>query len=118
MAAGQTIIPTLVSCHRIPERCFHVRGKPMPVCSRCLGVGVGQSVALIAVLAGLELPYTVAVALAVPMMLDWGLQMYLHVMSTNVRRFATGVMGGFGAATVLLRLLIACVFWLVNLLAY
>ncbi len=28
-------------CHQIPERCFHVAGSPMPICTRCFGMLLG-----------------------------------------------------------------------------
>jgi len=28
-------------CHQIPERCFHLRGFPLAVCSRCFGIYAG-----------------------------------------------------------------------------
>ena len=34
-------------CHQMPERSFFYKGKQFPVCARCTGVIIGQSVALI-----------------------------------------------------------------------
>ena len=34
-------------CHQMPERTFFYKGKQFPVCARCTGVIIGQSVALI-----------------------------------------------------------------------
>ncbi|MCS7009797.1 MAG: DUF2085 domain-containing protein [Anaerolineales bacterium] len=34
-------------CHRIPERSFHVEGRPLPLCARCSGMYLGAMIALI-----------------------------------------------------------------------
>ena len=28
-------------CHQIPNRCYHVSGKALPLCARCLGINIG-----------------------------------------------------------------------------
>ena len=35
-------------CHQIPGRCFHLRGLPLAVCGRCLGIYAGFVAGLIA----------------------------------------------------------------------
>lgn len=30
-----------IICHGSPERCFRINGKPMPICSRCVGFYAG-----------------------------------------------------------------------------
>lgn len=34
-------------CHRIPERSFHIEGRPMPLCARCSGMHLGAMAALV-----------------------------------------------------------------------
>lgn len=34
-------------CHRIPERSFHIEGRPMPLCARCSGMYLGAMAALV-----------------------------------------------------------------------
>ena len=34
-------------CHRIPERSFHVGGRPMPLCARCSGMHLGAFLGLV-----------------------------------------------------------------------
>ena len=38
-------LPFAFVCHRIPERVISVMGAPMPLCSRCLGLWGGLSIA-------------------------------------------------------------------------
>lgn len=83
-------------CHQLPERCFVVRGYIFPLCARCTGVFAGQAAGLFFFLAGARLPAALCFALLGIMGLDWGIQ-YLGVKSsTNLRRFITGIIGGFG----------------------
>ncbi|NLT22014.1 MAG: DUF2085 domain-containing protein [Syntrophorhabdus sp.] len=92
-----------LGCHGIPSRCFSVRGKPLPFCSRCLGVGIGQMTAAVFLVAGIaSLPGMVlSLALLCPMLLDWSLQEFAGIESNNYRRLATGILGGFGFVSVL-----------------
>lgn len=90
-------------CHRLPERSFFYRGKQFPVCARCTGVMIGQTltffIALVFfylyqmninfyLLIGMMFPF------ALPMLLDWSIQEYLSVMSNNYRRLVTGFFAG------------------------
>jgi uncharacterized membrane protein len=83
-----------VVCHRIPERCFLWRGRRLPICSRCCGVFGGQALGLIA--AFWPVPWWVCLSLILPLLIDWGLQRFRLMASTNSRRFVTGLLAGFG----------------------
>lgn len=94
-------INIVLGCHGIPERCLSWRGKKMDVCARCFGARVGHALALgLFVLKALP-PWWVGVLMILPMMIDGSLQMFAGVMSTNVRRFWTGVLGGLGVSSIL-----------------
>lgn len=86
-----------LACHRIPDRCFHWRGRPIPLCARCLGCLIGQVVACAVLMLGGALPWQWCVGLVGVLGIDWSAQQYLGFMSTNVRRLLTGVAGGVGA---------------------
>ena len=93
-------------CHQVPDRCFRFRGEPMPFCARCLGVVIGQTAALTLALWA-DLPgYQHCVILTLPMAVDWGLQRFSGVLSTNWRRLTTGLLGGFGLSSLMLKLII------------
>ena len=96
-------------CHRLPGRSFFFRGKQLPLCARCTGAVLGQYLTLAALTAlhFLEnplpvidrniIPFAAACAgLTVPMAADWSAQNYLRIMSTNLRRFVTGLLCGCG----------------------
>lgn len=83
-------------CHGIPERCFTYKGKPMPFCARCLGASIGHIGALLLFVTG-HLPGLLVAATGIAIMgIDWSLQNWAGIMSTNPRRLVTGVMGGLG----------------------
>ena len=111
MVQKNGILPRLVWCHRITDRCFTYRGKPMPICARCLGVLFGQVIAIAALLLFRLPSWPLAVALMVPMAADWSLQRYLSLLSNNPRRFITGILGGLGLTSLQLQLVIAIGTW-------
>ncbi|WP_130435145.1 DUF2085 domain-containing protein [Cuneatibacter caecimuris] len=82
-------------CHRLPERSFFFRGRQFPVCARCTGVAAGQLAAL-AVSCLRNVPVILSTIFLGIMGLDWGLQETGIRQSTNPRRLATGILGGFG----------------------
>ena len=93
-------------CHQMPERSFSVKGYQFPVCARCCGVFIGYLLAPIAyVKIGFGVLKKFAIAGLVLMFIDWLLQAIHIKESTNVRRFLTGIAGGFGSMLVFLKLL-------------
>ena len=85
-----------IGCHQIPERSFFFKGYQFPVCARCTGVIIGELVALILILCSIKLSFIVFIGLLVPMGIDWGLQYLKILMSDNIRRLITGILGGVG----------------------
>ncbi len=88
-------------CHQIPERCFVIFGKRMPICSRCTGVysGLGIGLLLPFILYGIYsinvsvLLFLLIIGLA-PMALDGFTQFRGLRKSNNHLRFITGFVGG------------------------
>ena len=93
-------------CHRIPDRCLRFRGRTMPLCARCFGAGIGQVVALVLLISDGLPSYFFCVLLAIPMTVDWSLQEFVNIPSTNLRRVVTGILGGFGVGGVMYKLLV------------
>ena len=85
-----------MGCHQMAERSFFFRGCQFPVCARCTGVILGEGIALICLLFSVDITMPVALALLIPMGIDWGLQFVKILESSNVRRLITGTLGGFG----------------------
>lgn len=85
-------------CHQWEERSFSYKGHPFPVCARCTGVYFGQcvSIGLFTSFWPISASLWALVALMVPMGIDWSIQEFLGIQSTNLRRFVTGFFGGFG----------------------
>ncbi len=71
-------------------------GGRMPVCSRCFGMNLGHSMALLLTLVSCVPSLQVCVGMTIPTLCDWSLQEFLGITSTNLRRFATGSLGGLG----------------------
>lgn len=85
-----------LGCHQMESRSFSFRGYQFPVCARCTGVFIGQLSGLISIIAGFRLPISLVFIFMAVMALDWGIQ-YLKIReSTNIRRFISGTLCGFG----------------------
>lgn len=97
MDAGDIV--ARLGCHQIPERCFHIRGRPMRACARCVGCDVGQVLAVTFIIAGIDIPIIACVIGPLVMLADWTVQEYLDHESTNPRRFVTGLAAGVGPGT-------------------
>ena len=82
-------------CHRIPERSFFYKEHQFPVCARCTGVAIGQLSAIIINILK-PIPLQISIILLGIMGIDWGIQEIGIKESNNLRRFITGILGGFG----------------------
>ncbi len=103
----------LVWCHRLPERSWHFRGKPV-LCWRCTGITVGffipfvTFIALLSAIIMLLIPFSpllfvpniwwflIVVALIIPLVADGFSQGLGYRQSNNVIRFITGTLYGIG----------------------
>lgn len=83
-------------CHQIPERSFFIRNYQLPICSRCTGIILGYIISLLYTIFFKELYFSIEIALIVPMAIDGFLQLFTNYLSTNKKRFATGILAGFG----------------------
>lgn len=99
---------TWLGCHQLPKRSFFIKGHQFPICARCTGVMFGQLLAIILIWF-LQIPFYVNLIMLIPLGIDWGLQYFFKIMSTNVRRFITGIICGFGC-TYIYRDIISFVF--------
>lgn len=88
-------------CHGIPERCFKIKGEPMKICARCFGSTIGHCLSFAVLLFGKLPPWYVSVLLLFPLAVDWSIQHFFKIMSTNNRRLVTGLLGGFGVGAIL-----------------
>lgn len=101
-------LPIVFGCHCRPDRSFFVRGIQFPLCARCTGQLVGALTALGTLwIARPALP--VLALLLVPLIADGIIQLCTAYVSTNPRRFVTGVLFGY-ALTVLFLCSVAAAF--------
>lgn len=91
----------LIPCHRKPERCFAIHGKPMPICQRCLAMVIGYSlypIFLIAYVMGM-LPHIsiwIGVILWLPLIVDGFTQLWKWRTSNAFLRVITGFLFSVG----------------------
>jgi len=83
-------------CHQRPERSFFFKGYQFPICARCTGVLTGNILAGISLMCKFYLPLIFCVIFLFVMGIDWSLQHFFRIYSTNTRRFITGILGGYG----------------------
>lgn len=82
-------------CHQRADKSFFYKGYQFPMCARCTGVMVGYLIA-IPIYFIYTLNISIYIVLCAVMFLDWYIQ-YLKIRtSTNIRRFISGTLGGFG----------------------
>lgn len=73
----------------------------MHICARCFGATTGHILSFILFLIGHLPSLWVASVLLAIMLLDWSLQAYANIPSTNFRRVITGFGGGLGVGTII-----------------
>lgn len=86
----------LTGCHQIQERSFFYKGYQFPVCARCTGVFVGHLFFFWSLLFKYEIGIYAYSFFCLIMLVDWSLQFTEIKLSTNKRRFITGILGGWG----------------------
>nr|WP_279180507.1 DUF2085 domain-containing protein [Anaerotruncus colihominis] len=92
----------LTGCHQRPDRSFCWLGYQFPVCARCTGVLIGNILAWL--LYHVVTPPTIlSLTFCGLMFLDWFIQHKKIRESTNLRRFITGTLCGYGLVSLILR---------------
>jgi Predicted membrane protein len=84
----------IVPCHRNPDRCITINGKPMKICSRCLSMLIGYL--FIPLSFQLSLPFIIGILCQIPMITDGYTQLKKWRTSNNCLRIITGLISGFG----------------------
>jgi len=100
-----------ISCHRIPERCFKIHGKPMPFCARCFGCSIGHILSLGLFLTGSLPSILIGIAGMGLCLIDWSIQSYFKLFSNNYLRFVTGILGGAGVGIFIWTLFMMAYSW-------
>ncbi|MDE6953679.1 MAG: DUF2085 domain-containing protein [Erysipelotrichales bacterium] len=92
-------LPIIFGCHCRPERSFHYKGQPFPICARCTGELVGILFGIVSYVI-LQFPLYINILLLVPMIIDGLIQLKTNYESTNIKRFLTGVLFGYGLVSI------------------
>ena len=87
-------------CHQIPERCFKIKGYIFPLCARCTGVAVGQIICIILLIFNIKVSLITAILFLLIMGFPWLIQYVKILKSNNIKRFITGILGGFAVITI------------------
>ncbi len=84
-------------CHQIDNRCFVINGKPLLVCSRCIGIYSGTLVLFTILIFSTKfrkilekLDFRVVLLLSLPLVFDWSINFIFKSETTNFVRFLTG----------------------------
>ena len=93
-------IGEMSGCHQIPERCFKIKGYIFPLCARCTGVAVGQIICIILLIFNIKVSLITAILFLLIMGFDWLIQYVKILKSNNIKRFITGILGGFAVITI------------------
>lgn len=100
-----TKLAYLIPCHRKPSRCFHVKGKPMPICARCFSILLGYLWLPVVLVLPIEIPWWIGLLLQAPMVIDGFTQLWGLRESTNVLRCLTGIFSGLGMSILMASLI-------------
>ena len=92
-------LPIVFGCHCRDDRSFHYHGKRFPLCARCTGELAGILAAAVLYWAVGVPALPVLAVLAVPLVVDGGLQALTAYESGNGRRLVTGVLFGYALCT-------------------
>jgi uncharacterized membrane protein len=87
-------------CHRRKDRTFWFFGLERVFCSRCLGIVVGGTVGILISLLGFRFDALLSLPLLVPLIIDGVSQASGKRESTNLIRFVTGFLFGFGLQSI------------------
>lgn len=88
------MLQLLHDCHCMPERTIIIKGRLMPVCARCTGINFGILLTPI-IFYFIDVQFYIFPLFVVPIVVDGYTQKHTKYVSTNFRRFITGMLFGF-----------------------
>lgn len=83
-------------CHQMPQRSFFIKGYQLPICARCCGILTGYIIGFILFIFKIKFNILISFILMFSTLIDWLLQFFNILKSTNTRRLITGTLGGIG----------------------
>lgn len=90
---------SIVPCHRKKERCIHIKGKPFPLCARCMAALLGYIAVPFCLLFIRDFKLSIfllGIFLLLPLIIDGYTQLKGLRESTNTLRVLTGLLFGLG----------------------
>lgn len=88
-------LPIIFGCHCREDRSFHYKGQKFPICARCTGELAGIILSIFSCFF-FRCTLLISLLLLIPMVTDGFIQSLTCYESTNLRRFATGLLFGYG----------------------
>lgn len=85
---------TIPLCNGIATRAMHIGKFCFPLCYRCMFFVIVFIITLYKYKK--ETPLMIAIICLIPLIIDGGMQTFLGILSTNLRRSLTGGLFGFG----------------------
>lgn len=92
---------SIMGCHQIAERSFFFKIYQFPVCARCMGIAIGQLLAIILIAFKVKINIFFSFFSLLAMIIDGGLQYFNYLKSTNFRRIITGILGGLAYVNII-----------------
>ncbi len=89
---------SFMPCHRLPARTIHIKGRPFPVCARCMGILLGFTGIPLLLAGKVVLPLWLGIVCNLPMLVDGFTQQKGWRDSNNLLRLSTGLLSGMGLA--------------------
>jgi uncharacterized membrane protein len=87
------------NCHQLSERSFYLNGNQMPFCARDVGIFLGLVAGMVIVLlAAPRFSWIALILLALPLLIDGGIQYVGGYESNNILRLITGALGGVASS--------------------
>jgi uncharacterized membrane protein len=102
-----------MGCHQMCERSFKYKGMQFFLCARCTGLLIGHLIIAPPILLLNFNNLYLNIALILLMAIDGFIQYFGLLMSTNLRRFITGLGAGYGLTS----LIVYCFIQLFNLIS-
>lgn len=93
-------LPIIFGCHCRKDRSFFWKGKQFPICARCTGELAGIFITTCTYFF-FHCSELISIILLIPLILDGFIQKFTSYESNNFTRFLTGLLFGFGFASLL-----------------
>lgn len=93
-------------CHQLPSRSFFICSYQFPLCARCMGILLGELIAIIMAADNIIFPFRYNLLLLMSMVMDGSIQLITSYESNNIKRIISGFLFGFGIVGVLFELIV------------